>query len=127
MPRVEQIGELLDELKRFGWVLMSPRKEAEINKLICTKTSIDDYENLCILDVFGVTDIASDDIAVHQDFKDQPSRSKYGWYKTGLIGKDNSTSVQNNKLGCLGRLKNLLRSLKRNQELFESYDQVIQE
>ena len=41
--------------------------------------------------------------------------------------KDNSTSLQNNKLGSLGRLKNLLRNLQRNQKLLESYDHVIQE
>ena len=41
--------------------------------------------------------------------------------------KDNSTVLQNNKLGSLGRLKSLLQSLQRNQKLFESYDQVIKE
>lgn len=40
-----------------------------LNKLICRKNSIIDYENLCVLDVFGVTDIVRNDIAVHQDFK----------------------------------------------------------
>ena len=35
MPRVGQLGELVAELTRFGWVLMSPGKEAEINKLMC--------------------------------------------------------------------------------------------
>ena len=38
---------------------------------MCMKTSIDDYENLCRLDVFGVIDIARGDIKVHQD----------GWYE----------------------------------------------
>ena len=30
--------------------------------MMCAKTSIDDYENLCRLDVLGVTDIPRDDI-----------------------------------------------------------------
>ena len=30
--------------------------------MMCAKTSIDDYGNLCRLDVLGVTDIPRDDI-----------------------------------------------------------------
>ena len=52
---------------------------------MCMKTSIDDNENLCRLDVLGVTDIARDDIAVHQDFKDQYRRSKDSSCGTGLM------------------------------------------
>ena len=59
----------------------------KISKLMCTKTSTDDYENLCRLDVLGVTDITCNDIAVFLEFKDQLRRSKDGWYKTGLIQK----------------------------------------
>ena len=40
--------------------------------------------------------------------------------------KDSSTSVQNNKMGSLGRLQNLLQNLQRNKEI-QSYDQVTQE
>lgn len=44
---------------------MSSAKEAEWNELMCTKTSISDYENLCWLDVLGVADTVFDDIAVY--------------------------------------------------------------
>lgn len=50
-----------------------------------TKAFIDDYENPWRLDVLGVTYIARDHIAIHQDFKDQLKRSKDGWYETGLM------------------------------------------
>ena len=66
------------KITHFGWVLTTPRKEVETNKLMCTKTFIDDQENLCRVDVLGVADIARDDVAVHQDFKDQLRRNK-GW------------------------------------------------
>ena len=92
--------------------------------MTCTKTTIDVYENLYRLDVLGAIDIARDNTAVHQYFKDQLRRSKGCWYETGWMWKDNSTSLQNSKLGSLETLKNLLR---KTQELFESYDQVIQE
>ena len=44
IPRVGQLGESVTELTRFGWILMSPGKEEEINKSICTKTSMDDMK-----------------------------------------------------------------------------------
>ena len=34
MPRVGKPVEPMAELTRFGWVLMSPRKEAKINKVM---------------------------------------------------------------------------------------------
>ena len=51
MPTVRQPGKLVAELIGSDLALMSPGKEAEINKLMHTKTSIDDYKNLCWLDV----------------------------------------------------------------------------
>ena len=35
IPRVEQFGEPVAELTRFGWVLISSGKEAQIEKLMC--------------------------------------------------------------------------------------------
>lgn len=52
MPRVGKPVEPMAELTRFGWVLMSPRKEAKINKVMWRKTCIDYYENLCRLDAW---------------------------------------------------------------------------
>ena len=92
IPRVWQLGKPVAELTRCEGALMSRGKEAEINKSTCTKTSIDDYENLCRLDALGVTDILQDDIPVLQDLKDQLRRSKDSWCKTGLMWKENSTS-----------------------------------
>ena len=77
--------------------------------------------------LWSVTDIVRDDIAVKQDFKDQLRRSKDGWYETRSMRKNNSTVLQKNKLGSFGRLKNLLWKLQRNQEVSESYDQIIHE
>ena len=34
---------------------------------MCTKTSLDGYENICQLNVLGVADTAHDNIAVHQN------------------------------------------------------------
>ena len=67
MPWVGQLGKPVAELTHLGWLLMFPGKEVKINKLMCMKTSIEDYENLCRLDVLDVIDIARGDIKVHQD------------------------------------------------------------
>ena len=93
LPRVGQPGEPVVEPTRFAWVLMSAGREAELNKLMCTNISLDDHENLCRLDALGVTDIVCDDFVVYQDFEDQLRRSKDGYYKTGLMWKDNSAAL----------------------------------
>ena len=106
---------------------MSLGKEVELSKLMLIKTSTDDYENLYRLDVLGVTDSLIDEGTVHQEFKEQLRTNKNGWYETGLIWKDNCSTLASNKSGNLGRLWNLLRNLQKDQKLFEMYDQVIQE
>ena len=80
-----QPGDPVTELTCTSWVLMSPAEEAELNKLMCRKTFLDDYENLCRLYVMGIPNIVRDNSAVHHDFKDQLKRSKDGWYETSYF------------------------------------------
>lgn len=94
--------------------------------MICIKTSIDNYENIYRFDLLGVVDIACDNSAVNRDLKDQLRRSKDDLYETGLMWKHSSAWMQNNKLGHLERLKNLMWNLQRNKKLFKSYDQIVQ-
>ena len=61
--------------------------------MIGKKTSVDGYENVCNLDVFGVTVIARDVIFCTSIFKDQLRRCKDGWCRAGLMWTDNSTSL----------------------------------
>ena len=105
-------GEPVAEQTHFRWIMMSPGKEAEIKKLMWMKTFIDDNENLCRLDVSGVTNIALVHIAVHHDFKDQLRRIKDCWYKTVLMWKDNSISLQSNKLGSFRMCCKIYKEIK---------------
>ena len=57
MPRVGSPGEPVAELVLFGWFIMSPENEIDLNNLMLSRTSIDDYEKLCNLNVLGVQDI----------------------------------------------------------------------
>ena len=99
----------------------------ELSQLMVIQTSTDDYENLYRLDVLRVTHSVSDKGTVHQEFKEQLRKYKNGWYETGLIWKDNCSTLVSNKSGSLGRLRNLLSNLQKDQKLFEMYDQVIKE
>ena len=105
---------------------MSPGKEVELSKLMVIKISTADYENLNRLDVLGVASSVSDEGTVHQEFKEHLKKDKNGSYETGLIWKDNFSTLASNKSGSLGRLRNLLGNLQKDQKLFEMYDQVIQ-
>ena len=119
LPRVEQPGEPIAKWTRLGWVLMSSGKEVELSKLMVIKTCTVDYENLYRLDVLVVTDSVSDEGIVYQEFKEKLRKDKNGWYETGLIWKDNCSALASNKSGSLGRLRNLLRNLQKDQKLFE--------
>ena len=119
MPRLGQPGEPIAELTRLGWVLMSSGREVELSKLMVMKTYTVNYENLYRLDVLVVTDSVSDEGIVHQEFKEKLRKDKNGWYETGLIWKDNCSALASNKAGSLGRSRNLLRNLQKDQKLFE--------
>ena len=107
---------------------MSPGKEVKPSKLMVIKTSTDNYENLYRLDILGVTDRISDEGTVHHKFKEQLRKDKNkGWYKTGLIWKDNCSTLTSNQSRSLGKLRKLLRNLQKNKKLFELYGQLIQE
>ena len=50
VPKMGKPGELIAELTRFGWTLMSPENEPHLIKMFLTQTSKVDYEELCWLD-----------------------------------------------------------------------------
>ena len=54
--RFGQPEEPIAELTKLGWVVVSPGQETSVTKMLFSKTSVHDYENLCNLDVLGVKD-----------------------------------------------------------------------
>ena len=125
--RVGQPGEPIAELTKLGWVVISPEQETSVTKMLFSKTSVHDYENLCNLDVLGVKDEHTKrDGKIYDEFQKQLGRSDKGWYETNLIWKEKHPPLNNNKSGSLGRLNNLLRNLSRNNQL-ETYDDIIRE
>ena len=126
-PRVGRPGEPIAEKTKFGWTVMSPGVETDLNSMFLTQTSVADYERLCRLDVLGLEDSPpGDQETVHAEFKEQLKRSREGWYETGLPWKGNHPILPNNKAGSLRRLSNTVRKLERT-DMLEKYDAVIQD
>ena len=96
--------------------------------MMLTRSTIEDYSQLCALDVLGFEDKPDgDQSTVYDEFKEQLVRSKEGWYETKLPWKANHPELPNNKEGSLGRLNSLVKQLQKDPELFEKYDEIIKD
>ncbi|KAK3723360.1 hypothetical protein QZH41_012354, partial [Actinostola sp. cb2023] len=125
--RAGEMGEPVAEQTRFGWTIMTTGAEAELQNMFLTQTAVEDYEELCRLDVLGIQDVHSGDQGVvHDEFVEKLQRSPEGWYETGLPWKGDHPPLANNKAGSLKRIDSLVRKLKRDC-LLDAYDAVIQE
>ncbi len=87
-PKIGDVGEPVAEYTRFGWTIISPGTELDFSNLYLTRSTVEDYDRLCSLDVLGIEDSPSSrPNAVYEDFKQQLVRSDKGWYETGLLWK----------------------------------------
>ena len=126
--RVGNPGEPIAEYTRLGWTLMSPGKVGEHESMMLTRSTIEDYSQLCALDVLGLEDKPDgDQSTVYDEFKEQLVRSKEGWYETKLPWKANHTKLPNIKEESLGRLNSLVKQLQKDPDLFEKYDEIIKD
>ena len=74
--RVGNPGEPIAEYTRLGWTLMSPGKLGEHESMMLTQSTIEDYSQLCALDVLGLEDKPDgDQSTVYDEFKEQLVRS----------------------------------------------------
>ena len=126
-PKIGQPEEPVAELIKFGGTILFPGKEMDLSNMLLTQTAAADYERLCRLDVLGLKDspLGDQDI-VHEEFKEQLTRSQDGWYETSLPWKANHPPLPNHKSGSLKRLDNLVRKLEK-QGTLEQYDQIVQD
>jgi len=127
-PKIGKSGEPVAELTKFGWIIMSPGKEPlDITNMLLTQTSHVDYEELCCVDVLGLSDTPTNDQRnVYTEFQEQLTRDEEGWYETGLPWRGNHSVLPNNREGSLTRLTSLNRKLKR-QNLTSAYEEIIEE
>ncbi|XP_068674447.1 uncharacterized protein [Montipora foliosa] len=125
--RTESIGEPVAEFTLFGWTIMSPGTEQNLDSMFLAQTTSTSYEELCRMDVLGLEDKPNgDQSVVYEEFIEQLSRSPEGWYATGLPWKGDHPPLPSNKSGSLKRLGSLVQRLKKTGKL-DDYDAIIQE
>ena len=90
ISRERSLGESVAEPTQFGWVIMAPWNVIDLNNLMVSRTSIDEYGELYNLDVLGVPDgQKSHEDIVHNIFKQQLRQSKEGLYGTRKHNREN--------------------------------------
>ena len=115
------------EYTLFGWTVMPPGSETDLDKMFLAQTASNDYEEFYRVDVLGLEDKPNgDQSVVYEEFLEQLSRSPEGWYETGLPWKGDHPSLPSNKSGSLKRLGSLVQRLKKTGRL-DDYDAIIQE
>ena len=107
---------------------MSPGKEPiDITNMLLTQTSHVDYEELCRLDVLGLSDTPTNDQRnVYSEFREQLQQDEEGWYETGLPWRGSHPALPNNGEGSLRRLAIINRKLE-CQNLTNDYEGIIEE
>ena len=68
--RIGNDGEPVAEKTKLGWVIMSPGQELNSTAMMLTRSTQEDYMQLCSLDVSGLSDHPEgDQVRVHEEFK----------------------------------------------------------
>ncbi|XP_028413930.1 uncharacterized protein LOC114536783 [Dendronephthya gigantea] len=126
-PLVGKDGDPVAEFTRFGWMIMSPGIELDQNTMLLTTTSQNDFERLCRLDVLGLEDPTEEGSqAIYDDFKDELTRDKEGWYETSLPWKSHHPHLPSNERGSIRRLNNLVKRLEK-RGIYKEYNDIIQD
>ena len=121
-------GQPVAEKTEFGWVVMSPGKESQLSPLMFARDSHDDYMQLCSLDILGLEDRREgDQERVFEEFKEQLCQREDGKYETALPWKPNHSHLPTNYQVASSRLQSLLKRLEKQPDLFNTYDEIIQD
>ena len=126
--RTGSVGDPVAEYTRFGWTVMSPGIETNLDNMFLAQTARSDYEELCRMDVLGLEDTpVGDQKVVHEEFLEQLRRDpEQGWYESGLPWKGDHPPLPSNEANSLKRLGSLVQQLKKTERLDE-YDAIIQD
>ena len=126
-PKMGLSGQPVAEKTALGWTIMSPGHEDSSSPMLLTQSTSVDLEQLCGLDVLGLSDSsANDQDVVCAEFKEQLMRHPEGYYETGLLWKGGHPTLPTNKSGSLRRLQQLIKKLE-HTSTYNQYDTIIQE
>ena len=127
--RIGNDGEPVAEKTKLGWVIMSPGQELNSTAMMLTRSTKEDYMQLCSLDVLGLSDHPEgDQVRVHEEFKEQLVQREDGKYETSLPWKGGGQEMLPTNYELANkRFQNLLKRLEKHPELFATYHQIIQD
>ena len=110
------------EFTQFGWGIMSPGVQPNLDNMFLAQTAQSDYEELCRMDVLGIQDTPSgDQKVVHEEFLEQLRRDPvHGWYEIG------HPPLPSNEENSLKRLGTLVQRLKKTDK-FDEYNSIFQD
>ena len=89
----------------MGWFIRSSGKESNYSNVLLTAAAINTYEELCSLDVLGLSDthhLSKPDNVVLEKFKSQLTPDEKDVMRQGLFGKKDKANTKNNKARSLG-------------------------
>ena len=125
--RVGDVNQPVAEKTTFGWTVMGPGKnESQINYF--AKTSQEDYQKLCSLDVLGLQEHGDENLnMVHEEFKESLQRKPDGSYITCLPWKPLHPPLKDNATIGRARLERLLKKMERDPVGLQQYHMIIQD
>ena len=126
--KVGDDGKPVAEKTRLGWIIMSQGRETNHSYLMLTKSTPEDYMELCSLDVLGLEDRPEgDQTTVLEEFKEQLTRREDGKYETALPWKASHPKLPTNLSVARPRFQSLLKRLEKQPALLETYHQIIED
>ena len=105
---------------------MSPGVALDWSTMLSTQTTQHDFENLVYM-YSGLTDVDENDQSfVHEEFREQLTRSPCGKHEANLLWKPNHSLLPTNDAGIRRRLHSLVRKLKRDGS-YDKFNKIIRE
>ncbi|XP_070550016.1 uncharacterized protein [Ptychodera flava] len=117
------------EFTMLGWTISGRQsgRESQTEKQFFLRSSQEEFEKLCSLDVLGIKDIdIKESAAIHEEFKKQLTRAESGYYETKLPWKEDHIPLPTNKSLCTARLYSTTKRLEKMGRL-EEYDEIMRE
>ena len=116
------------EFTMLGWMLFGRQilESSTAEKGFFVKSSQKDFEQLCNVDVLGLTDPPNNDSEFHEDFTQHLLKKEGGYYETRLPWKADHPDLPRNKELAMARLRSTTRRLEMTGKL-EDYHDVMQE
>ena len=116
--RTGAMGEPVAEYTCFGWTIISPGTETDLDSMFLAQTASNDYEELYRMDILTLEDAPNGDQSVaYAEFPEQLRRSPDGWYEAHLPWKGDHPPLPSNDSENLKRLGSLVQRLKKTGRL----------